>query len=321
MQAMNGVRDALRSYATRPHIALLDRTFGIAVYAAAVIFVMLVLGLFAMLVHGSWESLRASGLRFFISTAWNPVTSTFGALPFVYGTVVSSLLALLIAGSLGVLGAVYLAEFAPRAIGTPLSFLIEMLAAVPSVVFGLWGLFVLAPFLRTYVAPPLQAHLGWLPIFSGPYYGVGLFTAGILLSIMILPTVAAITRDLIRAVPKEMREGSYALGATRWETVRRVVLPAARAGIFGACVLALGRALGETIAVTMVIGNRPAIAASLFAPSYTLSSVVANEFTEATTSLYLSALVELGLLLFVISVVVNGLARVLMWTLLRPGRG
>jgi phosphate transport system permease protein len=212
-----------------------------------------------------------------------------------------------------VLAAAYLAEFAPRFIATPLSFLIEMLAAVPSVVFGLWGLFVLAPFLRTYVAPPLQAHFGWLPIFAGPYYGVGLFTAGILLAIMIFPTVAAITRDLIRAVPSEMREGSYALGATRWETVRRVVLPAAGSGIFGACVLALGRALGETIAVTMVIGNRAVIAASLFAPSYTLSSVVANEFTEATTSVYLSALVELGLILFLISVVVNGLARLLIW--------
>ncbi len=281
----------------------------------------LVLGLLAELIRGSWESITTFGFGFLISSAWNPVTNKFGALPFIYGTVVSSLTALLLAGFFGVFAAVFLAEFAPAIIARPLSFLIEMLAAVPSVVFGLWGLFVLAPLLRSTLDPFLERVLGWTPLFAGPIYGIGLLTAGILLAIMILPTIAAITRDLVIAVPRELREGSFSLGATHWETVRRVVLPAARSGIFGACILALGRALGETIAVTMVIGNKAAISASLFAPSYTLSSVIANEFTEATTLLYLSALVELGLILFVVSITVNALARLLMWTVLRPGRG
>ena len=212
------------------------------------------------------------------------------------------------------MAAVFLADFAPRWLSAPLSFLIELLAAVPSVVYGLWGLFVLAPFVRTAIGPALQKALGWTPLFSGPIYGVGLLTAGIILALMIVPTVTAISRDVIAAIPRDLREASMALGTTKWETAIRVVLPAARVGIFGACVLALGRALGETIAVTMVIGNRPEISASLFAPSYTLASVIANEFTEATTSIYISALIELGLILFVVSIVVNALARLMIWT-------
>jgi phosphate transport system permease protein len=232
----------------------------------------------------------------------------------IFGTVMTSLIAIVLAAFIGIMAAVFLADFAPRWLGQPLSFLIELLAAVPSVVYGLWGLFVLAPFMRTTIGPVLQHALGWMPLFSGPIVGVGLLTAGIILALMIVPTVTAISRDVIAAIPRDLREASMALGSTKWETATRVVLPAARVGIFGACVLALGRALGETIAVTMVIGNRPEISASLFAPSYTLASVIANEFTEATTSIYVSALIELGLILFLVSIVVNALARLMIWS-------
>jgi phosphate transport system permease protein len=294
-----------------------DRLFRVALLGATLLFVAIVIGLFVELVHGSWESLTTFGPGFVWSSEWNPVKNSFGALPFIFGTLVSSAIAIVVAGLVGIAAAIFLAEFAPQAIARPISFMIELLAAVPSVVFGLWGLFVLAPILATTVDPFLQRYLGFLPLFSGTIYGVGLLTAGLLLALMIVPTVAAITRDLIIAVPNELREASISLGATKWETTIRVVVPAARAGIIGACVLALGRALGETIAATMVIGNRPAISASLFAPSYTLSSVIANEFTEATSSIYLSALLELGLILFIVSVIVNGSARLLMWSLLR----
>jgi phosphate transport system permease protein len=298
-----------------------DRAFMALVVGAVVLFALLVLGLLVELIQGSWESLVTFGFSFLWTSEWNPVTNKFGALPMIYGTLVSSGIAILLAGSVGIFAAVYLAEFAPSAIAGPLSFMIELLAAVPSVVYGLWGLFVLTPLVRTFVGPLIQSHLGFLPIFAGPIYGVGLLTAGLILSLMIVPTVTAISRDVIAAVSRDQREASMSLGATRWETMWRVVLPAARSGIFGACILALGRALGETIAATMVIGNRPEIAASLFAPAYTLASVIANEFTEATSSLYLSALVELGLLLFAVSFIVNGLARLLLWSSLRAGRG
>lgn len=294
-----------------------DRLFLGLVYGSGALFVLLVVLLFLELLQGSWASILRFGPAFLWTSQWNPVTEQFGALPLIFGTVVSSLIAIVLAGVVGILAAAYLSEFAPSWLARPLSFVIELLAAVPSVVFGLWGLFVLAPFMRTALGPFLERTLGFLPIFSGPLYGVGLLTAGIVLAFMILPTVTAISRDVIAAIPKELREASMSLGATKWETVQRVVLPAARAGIFGALILALGRAMGETIATTMVIGNRPEIAASLFAPSYTLSSVIANEFTEATTPLYTSALIELGLLLLVVSAVVNGLARIMMWTVFR----
>jgi phosphate transport system permease protein len=288
-----------------------DRIFLTTLWTAVVLFTATVAGLFVQLLHGSWQSISTFGSAFLVSSSWNPVTGQFGALPMIYGTVVSSFIAIALAAVVGIGSATYLAEFAPRQIADPLAALIELLAAVPSVVYGLWGLFVLVPIFRQFVDPFLQKYFGFLPLFSGPVYGVGLLTAGILLSIMILPTVSAISRDVIRAVRRDQREAGMALGSTKWETTWRVVLPAARTGIFGACVLALGRALGETIAATMVIGNKPVIAASLFAPSYTLSSVIANEFTEATTDLYLSSLVELGLLLFVLSFIVNGFARLL----------
>jgi phosphate transport system permease protein len=287
-------------------------------YTACGIFLALVVGLFLELLLNSLPSLRTFGLGFLWSSSWDPVTSKFGALPFVYGTVVSSMLAIALAAVVGVFAAVYLAEFSPGWLGGGLGFLIELLAAVPSVVYGLWGLFVLAPMIRNVLGPFLQHWLGFLPIFAGPIYGVGMLAAVLILALMIVPTVAAISRDVIAAVPRMQREAMLALGAGRWEVVRRVVLPGARSGIFGACVLALGRAMGETIATTMVIGNRPAVAASLFAPGYTLSSVIANEFTEATTTVYLSALLELGLLLFVVSMIINGLARLLLWSIVRP---
>ncbi len=291
-----------------------DRGFAAVVYAGSILFALLIVGLFVELVLGSWPSIVKFGPAFIFSSSWDPITSKFGALPMIFGTVMTSLIAIVLAAFIGIMAAVFLADFAPRWLGQPLSFLIELLAAVPSVVYGLWGLFVLAPFMRTTLGPALQHVLGWTPLFSGPIYGVGLLTGGIILALMIVPTVTAISRDVIVAIPRDLREASMALGSTKWETAMRVVLPAARVGIFGACVLALGRALGETIAVTMVIGNRPEISSSLFAPSYTLASVIANEFTEATTSIYTSALIELGLILFLVSMVVNALARLMIWS-------
>lgn len=303
--------------ASRPRHHVADRIFLWGIYASSGIFLLLVVGLFAVLFVGAWPAIKTFGARFLVASTWDPVAGRFGALPFIFGTVVTSAIAIIIASVVGILGATYLAEFAPLFLARPLAFLIELLAAVPSVVYGLWGLFVLAPIVRTTIGPAIQSKLGWFPLFSGPIYGVGMLTASLILALMIVPTVAAISRDFIESVATDQREAMLALGATRWETVRRVVLPAARSGIFGACILALGRALGETIATTMVIGNRPAISASLFAPGYTLSSVIANEFTEATTQTYISALIELGLLLFIVSVIVNSIARLLMNTLLR----
>jgi phosphate transport system permease protein len=298
-----------------------DRAFMWAVYGSSIVFVALVAGIFVQLVHSSWLAIRTFGFSFLWTSQWNPVTGQFGALPLIYGTVVTSAIGIALAGGIGILAAAYLADFAPRLLARPLSFTIELLAAVPSVVFGLWGLFVLAPTMRNYVDPFLQSTLGFLPIFKGTIFGTSLLTAGVILAIMIIPTVTAISRDVIGAIPIDLREGSASLGATRWETMQKVVLPAARAGIFGACILALGRALGETIAVTMVIGNRPALSASLFAPGYSLPSVIANEFTEATTDIYLSSLIELGLVLFVVSMIVNGVARFLTLTVMRPAGG
>jgi phosphate transport system permease protein len=298
-----------------------DRIFLGALWTAVALFAAIMAGLIVQLVHGSWPSLMAFGFRFLTSSTWNPVTGQFGALPMIYGTVVSSFIAIVFAAVLGIASATFLAEFAPRQIATPLASLIELLAAVPSVVYGLWGLFVLVPIFRAYIDPFLEAHLGFIPLFSGPIYGVGMLTAGSILAIMILPTVSAISRDVIAAVGRDQREAGMSLGSTKWETTWRIVLPAARSGIFGACILALGRAIGETIATTMVIGNKSTIAASLFSPGYTLSSVIANEFTEATTDVYISSLIELGLLLFVLSFIVNGFARLLVNSVFRQAEG
>jgi phosphate transport system permease protein len=280
-------------------------------------FLLLVAGLAAELVWGARLSLQKFGIGFLWSTQWNPVTEQFGAAPFIYGTVVTSLIALALAAVVGILAAIYLAEFAPRRLGAYLGLLIELLAAVPSIVYGLWGLFVLAPIVSNWIGPVLQDTLGFLPFFQGTIYGVNVLTAALILTLMIIPTITAITRDLIIAIPMRMREAALALGATPWETASKVVLPSVRRGIVGACMLAFGRALGETIAATMVIGNRPAISASLFAPGYTIASVIANEFTEATSDIYLSALIELGLILLLVSVIVIGMGRLMVRLFIR----
>jgi phosphate transport system permease protein len=269
------------------------------------------------LVTGSRLSQHAFGWRFFGARNWDPVSGDFGALPFIYGTVVSSFLSLLLAVPLAVGVAIFITEMCPRLLRGLLSFLIELLAAIPSVIYGLWGIFVLAPLLRVYVEPWLAKHLGWTGLFEGQPYGVGMLAAGVILAIMIVPIIASITREVLIAVPQVQREGVLALGATRWEMIRTGVLRNARAGIVGGVILGLGRALGETMAVTMVIGNSTDIARSLFAPGYTMASVLANEFSEATGNLYLSALVEIGLALFLVTIVVNILARLLLWTVTR----
>lgn len=295
----------------------LDALFRKACAAFSIAIVALLGLVVAELIRGSALSLSHFGLSFVLDKIWDPVSDRFGAATFVYGTVVSSLIALLIAVPLGVGIAIFLVEMAPRRAGVVVGFLVELLAAIPSIVYGLWGLFVLAPLVRDDVAPVLHATLGFLPFFSGPSYGVGMLTAGLILSIMVLPFIAAVSRDVLAAVPQPQREGSLAVGATKWETIWHVVIPYGRAGIGGAIILALGRALGETMAVTMVIGNTPQIAASLFAPGYTMSSVIANEYAEASGPLYLSALTEIGLLLFVVTFAVNGLARMLLWRIAR----
>lgn len=295
----------------RPRGQIASKIFEIALYGACALFVLVMIGLVTQLLAGSWLSIRTFGFSFLWTSEWNPVTSKFGALPFIYGSVVSSGIALLLASVVGISAGVFLGEFAPSFISVPLGFVIELLAAVPSVVYGLWGLFVLAPLVSNIIEPGLEKTLGFLPIFSGTIYGVGMLPAALILALMIVPTIAAITRDLVSGVSMPMREASLALGATRWESLRQVIFPLIRSGVMGACVLALGRALGETIATTMVIGNRPAISASLFAPGYTIASVIANEFTEATTDVYLSALIELGLILLVVSIIVNAVGRLL----------
>jgi len=260
---------------------------------------------------------HAFGLRFFVTRSWDPVVGDFGALPFIYGTLVSALLALVLAVPLAIGVAIFTTEVCPPSVRAPISFMVELLAAIPSVIYGLWGIFILAPLLRRHVQPWLAQNFGWTGLFEGPPYGIGMLAAGVILAIMIVPIIASITREVMMAVPQQQREAVWALGATRWEMVRMGVLRNARAGIFGAVILGLGRALGETMAVTMVIGNRPEIARSLFAPGYTLASVIANEFTEATGNLYLSALVEIGLALFFVTLVVNAFARLLVWRITR----
>lgn len=275
------------------------------------------------LVIRSGLSWHAFGFKFFASSEWDPVNEQFGALPFIYGTLMSSFFALLIAVPLAIGVAVFTTEMCPKAFRGPLSFFVELLAAIPSVIYGLWAMYVLIPVLSTYVQPVLTKTLGWSPLFSGPFFGYSMLAAAIILAIMIIPIISSITREVLMVVPQHQREGVLALGATRWEMIRVGVLRNARAGILGGIILGLGRALGETMAVTMVIGNRPEIAKSLFAPGYTMASVLANEFSEATGDVYLSALVEIGLALFLVTIVVNALAQLLVWSVTRgqPARG
>jgi phosphate transport system permease protein len=262
------------------------------------------------LYRGSALSRHAFGWSFLSSSTWDPVNGHFGALPFIYGTLVTTAIAMIIGIPLGVGAAIFLAEMAPPSLSAGLSFLIELLAAVPSVIIGLLGIFVLIPILQQTV-PSVQEKLSWIPLFSGPFYGVSLFTAGVVLAIMILPFIISISREVILAVPNDQREGALALGATRWETTWDVVVPFARKGIAGSIFLALARAMGETMAVTMVVGNDPKIPHSLMAPGYSIAAVIANEFAEAPGDLYQGALIELGLVLFGVTILVNGAARLL----------
>jgi phosphate transport system permease protein len=278
---------------------------------AAAASILLVTGLLVFELYINSSASRAKfGLSFLVTKTWDPVAGQYGAWPFIYGTVVTSALALFIGIPLGVGAAIFLAELAPPAISDALTFLIELLAAVPSVIYGLLGIFVLIPILRT-VEPAIRAVLGWTPLFQGPFYGVSLFSAGVVLAVMIIPFIISISREVIRAVPGDQREAALALGATRWESTWDVVVPYARKGIAGSIFLALARSLGETMAVTMVIGNDPKVKASLFAPGYSIAAVIANEFTEATGQLYTSALIELGLVLFALTIVINAMARIL----------
>jgi len=300
-----------------------DRAFFYAMLACALSVIALVGLIVYELVTKSRLSWHAFGLKFFFRSEWDPVNDQFGALPFVYGTLVSSALALLIAVPLAIGVAVYITEMSPRWLRGALAFTTELLAAIPSVIYGLWAIFVLVPLLRKYVQPFLARYLGWTGFFEGPPYGIGMLAAGIILAIMVVPIISSITREVMTAVPQQQREAVLALGATRWEMIRTGVLRNARAGIAGGVILGLGRALGETMAVTMVIGNRPEIAKSLFAPGYSMASVIANEFSEATGDLYLSALVEVGLALFIVTIIVNIVAQFLVWTVTRgtPARG
>jgi phosphate transport system permease protein len=256
-------------------------------------------------------------MHFFFGSEWDPVSGGFGALPFIYGTVVSSLVALVIAVPLAVAVAVFVTEMCPKPLRKPISYATELLAAIPSVIYGLWAVFILVPLLRVYVEPWLMKYLSWTGLFAGPAYGIGMLAAGTVLAIMIIPIISSITREVLVVVPQPQREAALALGATRWEMIRMAVLRNARAGIMGAVILGLGRALGETMAVTMVIGNNPAIAKSLLAPGYTMASVIANEFNEATSDLHRSALIEIGLALFLVTIIVNILAGLMVWTVTR----
>jgi phosphate transport system permease protein len=288
-----------------------DRIFNLTTLLLALVTVAVLLGLVAGLVSQAMPSIRQFGLGFLIGTDWDPSNDIYGALPFIYGTAVSSAVALIIAVPLSLGVGLCLSEMAPEWLSRKLGFLVELLAAIPSVVYGLWGIFVLGPWLRDNVDSVLGKYLGFLPFFTGPHVSVSMLTASVVLAIMVLPYIAAVCTDVFRAVPQSQREAAFALGATKWEMVRMAVLPFGTSGVIGAIILGLGRALGETIAVAMVIGNRPAISASLFMPSSTLASVIANEFVEATSVLNLSALIELGLVLLGLGLVLNVAARIL----------
>jgi phosphate transport system permease protein len=289
---------------------------GLMLVCALSIFVIVLLILFVLIVS-SKLSIHTFGFKFFVGNVWDPVSGSFGALPFIYGTIVSSLLALLMAVPLALLVSIFLLEICPPFLRGPISFFTELLAAIPSVVYGLWGVFVLVPVIRDQAGPVLEKYLGWTGFFAEPNFGPNMFAASVILAIMIFPVICSISRDVMKVVPPSQREAALALGATRWEMIRISILRNSRIGIVGSVILGLGRALGETMAVTMVIGNHPDIAKNLFNPAYTLASVIANEFTAATGDLYLSALIEIGLALFLVTVVVNAIARLLVWAVTR----
>jgi phosphate transport system permease protein len=279
------------------------------IFASTVVLVTLLLVF--ELWHGSAIPRHKFGFGFFVTSVWDPIAGDFGALPFIYGTLVTAFVSLAIAVPLGIGAAIFLAELAPQKISDTLQFFIDLLAAVPSVIYGLLGVFIIVPIMREYVQPFLKSSLGFLPLFTGPAYGIGFLTAGIVLAIMVIPYIVSVSREVLLSVPRDQREAALALGSTRWESTWKVVVPFARTGIMGSIFLALARALGETMAVTMVIGNTPTISASLFSPGYSIAAVIANEFSEATGDLYQQSLIELALVLFILTFILNGLARLL----------
>jgi phosphate transport system permease protein len=299
-----------------------DRIYrGVTTVFAAGVPVLLALIAFEVVV-AAWPAFTRFGLGFLTSSSWDPVRQQFGAAPMIYGTLVSSLLALLIATPFALGVAIFLAEFAPQWLRQPVAFMVDLLAAVPSVVYGLWGIFVLIPFMRTTISPFLRDTLGLsaLPFLAGPDYGYNLMSASVILAIMILPFTSAVAREVLLAVPRSQREAALALGATKWEMIRDAVVPYARSGIIGGIILGLGRALGETMAVTMLIGNRHEIASSLYAPAYTMASLIANEFAEATGDAHIAALMGVGAVLMITTLIVNIVARWLVWRVAREAR-
>ncbi len=282
--------------------------------------VFIVVGIFLQLTVTAWPSIVRYGAGFLGGTTWDPVFHVYGALPFIFGTVVSAFVALLIAIPIGLGTAIYLAEYAPWWIRRVVSVFVDLLAAIPSVIYGLWAIFVLVPIMRTTVQPFLQKYFGFLPLFQGPNYGIGMLSASVVLAIMIVPFIVSVSREVIMAVPQVYKEAAYAMGSTRWEAVSSIILSYGKSGIIGAIILALGRAMGETMAVTMIIGNNVTISSSLFSPGYTLASVIANEFAEATDAIYLAALIEIGLVLLLVSVIVNVVARMLIWSVQRNSK-
>lgn len=299
--------------------AFSDKAYEIVTAACALVVPALVVGIAVAIFAAAWPAFSKLGLSIVTSSDWDVAAGHFGAAPALFGTLVSSAVALIIATPLAIGIAVFLSEFSPLWLRQPIGFLVDLLAAIPSVVYGLWGIFVLIPMLRQYVMPFLRdtLHLGATPLFTGPAYGPSMLAAGIILAIMALPYISSVSREVLMAVPRSQREAALALGATRWEMIRDAVIPYAKSGIIGGIMLGLGRALGETMAVTMVIGNRAEISASLFAPGYTMASLIANQFSEATNDLHLSALMAVGAILFVITLIVNAIARWLVWSVSR----
>ncbi len=299
--------------------AIGDTVYGVLTTVCALIVPALVVAIAVAIFAAAWPAFSKLGLSIVTSSDWDVANGHFGAAPALFGTLVSSAIALIIATPLAIGVAIFLSEFSPSWLRQPVGFLVDLLAAIPSVVYGLWGIFVLIPLLREYVMPFFRdtLHLGATPLFSGPAYGPSMLAAGIILAIMALPYISAVSREVLMAVPRSQREAALALGATRWEMIRDAVVPYARSGIIGGIMLGLGRALGETMAVTMVIGNRPEISASLLAPGYTMASLIANEFSEATNDLHLSALMAVGAVLFLITLIVNAVARWLVWSVSR----
>ena len=313
-------RDAMLARTLRRfHIG--DRTFGTLTLISAITVLVILAGVMISLVHGSLPAWRAFGFEFFTSQSWNPVTEKFGALPAIYGTVLTSTIAMLIGVPISLGIAIFLTEICPERLRRTIGVAIELLAGIPSIIYGIWGLFIFAPFFQTHFQPALIDMFGNVPVlnqlFAGPPYGIGLLTAGLILAIMVLPFITSITREVFETVPPVLKEAAYGIGCTRWEVIRRVVIPYTRVGIIGGVMLGLGRALGETMAVTFVIGNAHKIMPSIMAPGTTISATIANEFTEATGDLYTASLVALGLILFFITFIVLAAARLLLMRLER----